>query len=121
MLLPLLLLKLDLLLEAAAVDDVDLILVSDWMKLLLDVEVLALPCLVVETDLDDADEAKKLFFDSSPPTPPAEEGVLLGIIDLPGEELFLATGGGVFRLAGIGEDLVSFVEIDENLFSSDLL
>ena len=51
LLLPLLLLKLDLLLEAAAVDDVDLILVSDWMKLLLDVEVLALPCLVVETDL----------------------------------------------------------------------
>lgn len=33
---------------------------------------------------------------------PIEE-VLLGINDLPGEDVFLATGGGVFLLAGTGD------------------
>ncbi len=32
--------------------------------------------------------------------------VLFGISDLPGDEVFLATGGGVLRLAGTG-DLLS--------------
>ena len=45
------------------------------------------------------DPEEKLFFDSSAP---ADE-VLLGIKDLPGDEFFLAGGGGVFRLFGTGD------------------
>ena len=46
----------------------------------------------------DADDVDKLFFESSGPL----EGVLFGIMDLPGDEDFLATGGGVFLLLGMG-------------------
>jgi hypothetical protein len=71
----------------------------------------ALPCFAVDTDLD-ADDVDKLFFESSGPL----EGVLFGIIDLPGDEDFLATGGGVFLLLGTGDFSLS----DVSLFEEEL-
>ena len=61
------------------------------------------------------DPEEKLFFDSSAP---ADE-VLLGIKDLPGDEFFLAGGGGVFRLFGTGD--FSFKRVETVGFSLELL
>lgn len=59
------------------------------------VVLLAFACFVVDIDLDDWE---KLFFDSSP-----TDGVLFGIIDRPGDDVFLAGGGGVLRFDGTGD------------------
>lgn len=74
-------------------------------------EVVAFPCLLCDTDLVDPEE--KLFLDSS-----ATDEVLLGIKERPGEDVFLAGGGGVFRLLVTGD--FSF-KMDEIVFSVELL
>ncbi len=53
----------------------------------------------METYLEEA--AEKLFLVDT--SSPAFEAVLFGIIERPGDEVFRATGGGVFLLLGTGD------------------